>query len=272
MTPPIALVTDASADVPSVERHGSNWHVVPEVWRGGGLELLDYGEQNRDLMRLVLGPTPMEVSEPGFDDFRRTYEQLADVEAVFSMHPSTQVSQAAVAAREAAGGFPNVRVIETGVTGIGVGLLSIRARDLALDGHDADSIERYLMRQRDHVRFVVVPDHFDPTSSQRLFSATLLSGRPSLSARDGTMARSRRLRTRKATVTAIEDALRDMAPPDHTIRMAVGHGDAAGAVDPLLDIVERIRPAASIDLVGRIGPRLTAQVGSRCVGVAWLVE
>ena len=181
-------------------------------------------------------------------------------------------------AREAAGGFPNVRVIEADVTGIGLGLLATMARDLARDGATPDEVETWLRAHRGDVRMLVVPDRFDPTASQRGLSARLLSrGMLHTPSEGGSMDRSRRLRSRKATVAAIErylvsnssDPAQDTGVPKR-LHLALGHGDAAGAVDPFLDLIERLRPGAQIELMGRVGPRLVQQLGARCVAAAWL--
>jgi hypothetical protein len=71
-------------------------------------------------------------------------------------------------------------------------------------------------------------------------------------------------------VLEIERYLDAHAEAGVPLPFAVGHGDAPGAVDPLLDIVERHRPEAEVDLVGRIGPRIIRRIGVRCVGLAWL--
>ncbi|MCW2924840.1 MAG: hypothetical protein JWM98_2244 [Thermoleophilia bacterium] len=274
----IAIVTDATADVPPVERdavRGVPWIVLHEVWRtAAGAELVDDGAPSAALARLILDDDdPPEPTEPGWDDFVATYDRLREIDRVFSIHSPSTASWAVERAREAAGAFPNVRVIEASVTGIGLGLLSARARDLAAAGAGPDAVEAWLRRHRDAVRMLVVPDRFDPTTSQRGLSARLLAAQPMLQATAaGGMDRSRRLRSRRATVTAIERYFEGNTTADAELHLALGHGEAAGAVDPFLDLLERIRPSGEIVLVGRVGPRLLQQLGARCVAAAWLEE
>jgi fatty acid-binding protein DegV len=280
----IAIVTDATGDVPPAERdpaRGVPWTVLHETWRTeDGLEFLDDGTPARELVSLVLdsGLDP-EPAEPSRDEFVAAYEHLREIDRVFSIHSPSSASWAVEHAREAAGGYPNVRVIEAGVTGIGLGLLATRARDLALDGSGPDAVERWLRRHRDAVRMLVVPDRLSPAASQRGLTARLLAGRSLLHTGSGSAAgsggaldRSRRLRSRRATVAAIERYFLQHAPEGAQLQLALGHGDAAGAVDPLLDILERLRPSAEVELVGRVGPRLVQQLGARCVAAAWLEE
>ena len=270
--PAIAIVTDGSADVPAIERGSAAWTVLPDIWRGGGLELRDLGEQSRELTRLVLGSTAMTVQSPTRKDFEGAFRKHAGVDRIYSIHASSMVSDAVAAAREAAVLHPNVLVVETSVGGIGVGLLAIRVRQLAEAGATTDEVDAYLAQHAKSSPFLIVPDRFDPAGRQRMSTARLLSGRPLLSAQGGDMARSRRLRSRRQTVLAIERYFQEHAPADRVIRMAIGHGDAAGAVDPFLDILERMRSDASVELVGRIGPRLVERLGARCVGIAWTLE
>jgi hypothetical protein len=132
--------------------------------------------------------------------------------------------------------------------------------------------DTFLDQHANSLRFLVVPDHFDPTAPRRIIAAVLLSGRPMHAAPGVELGRGKRLRSRRAAVSEIERQLTAHAPIGANVRMAVGHAEAAGAIDPLLDIVERIRPTTEIDLVGRIGPRISRRVGSSCVGLAWMVE
>lgn len=274
----IAIVTDATADVPPIERDsrtGVPWIVLPELWRTErDLEIRDDGTASRELVDLVLDAVRQpEPIEPGWDSFVETYAHLREIDRVFSIHSPSEASWAVERAREAAGAYPNVRVIEASVTGIGLGLLATRARDLAADGAGPDGVERWLRVHRDAVKMLVVPDRFDPTTTQRGLSARLLAGTPMLQAGSaGGMDRSRRLRSRRATVAAIERYFTEHTRGEGTLHLALGHGDAAGAVDPFLDLLERIQPGADVELVGRVGPRLIQQLGARCVAAAWLRE
>jgi fatty acid-binding protein DegV len=275
----IAIVTDATADVPANERDpqrtGIPWTVLPEIWRTeDGLEFLDDGSASRELAALVLdsGLDP-EPAEPGREDFVAAYEHLREIDRVFSIHSPSTASWAVEHAREAAGAYPNVRVVEATVTGIGLGLLAARARDMAAGGAGPDAVEQWLRAHRDRARMLVVPDRFDPTATQRGQSARLLAGRSMLhSGSSGSMDRSRRLRSRRATVAAIERYFQQHTLDDGDLHLALAHGDAAGAVDPFLDLLERLRPHAVVGLVGRVGPRLLQQLGARCVAAAWFEE
>lgn len=274
----IAFVTDATADVPAIERDVAAtvpWVVVPEYWRTErDFELHDDGSSSTELVDAVLrsGLAP-EPTEPGWEDFVTMYRELAEIDRVFSIHSPTTASWSVERAREAAGAYRNVRVIEANVTGIGLGLLTARARDLAAAGAGPDAVEEWLRHHRDAVRMLIVPDRFDPMTTQRGLSARLLAGRPMLqSGTAGGFDRSRRLRSRKATVAAIESYFREHTTEGSKLHLAIGHGDAAGAVDPFLDLLERIRPDATVELVGRVGPRLVQQLGARCVAAAWIEE
>ncbi len=271
----IAIVTDATADVPPIERDvadGIPWIVLAEGWRADGLDFLDDGSPSPELAALLLesGLDPEPV-EPSREDFSRCYDKLLEIDRVFSIHSPSTASWSVEHAREAAGAYPNVRVIEASVTGIGLGLLATLARDLAADGAGPDAVEAWLREHRDQVRMLVVPDRFQPGISQRGLSARLLTGGHAHHASStSVMDRSRRLRSRRATVAAIERYFLEHTDEDGELHLALAHGAAAGAIDPFLDLLERMRPHADVGLVGRVGPRLLQQLGAPCVAAAWL--
>lgn len=275
----IAIVTDSTADVPFVEREavdGVPWVVLPEVWRGArDMEVADDDAGGPRIVARVLegDADPPEPTEPGWDDFVHAYTRLREIDRVFSIHSPESATWAVERAREAAGACPNVRVMEANVTGIGLGLLATLARDKAAAGESPDAIEAWLRANKDGVRMLVVPDRFDPTATQRRLTTGLLAGQAMLHAGPaGSMDKSRRLRSRRATVAAIERYFVEHTSTDGRLHLALAHGGAAGAVDPFLDLLERLRPNAEITLVGRVGPRLVQQVGARCVAAAWLQE
>ena len=273
MTPTrCAIVTDAASDVPAAERTLPDWVVLSDTWHPRGLEIVDAGEHSRELTNLAI-VRRMPVVAPTVAAFTETFDALADHERVYSIHGSTRISEAADNANAAAVGRDNVLVVEASVAGIGVGLLAVRVQQLVAEGHAPSSIDAYVQRHARSVQFLAVPDNMGTGGRRRLWAASLLAGRrPIINTRGGELSLRRTASTRKATLGIVERYFREHAPEDRTIRLAIGHGDAAGAVDPLLDVLERIRPQATIELVGRVGPRLAQRLESRCVGVAWIVE
>ena len=272
----IAIVTDSTADVPAIERDavaGVPWIVVPETWRGQPDVAMPDDDVTGPRLVVEVLDGGLEPAEPNWDDFVAAYSRVREIDRVFSIHSPSTATWAVERAREAAGAFPNVRVLEANVTGIGLGLLATRARDLAAAGASPDAVEAWLRAHKDAVRMLVVPDRFDPTATQRRLTSGLLAGQAMLHAGPaGSMDRSRRLRSRRATVAAIERYFLDNTSDDGELHLALGHGGAAGAIDPFLDLLERMRPLAEISLVGRVGPRLVQQVGARCVAAAWLQD
>lgn len=269
----IAIVTDASADAPLTERHGDNWHVVADHWKTHAVDIVDTGESSRELTRLVLSDNSLICVTPSTEDFSHAYARAcASADRVYSLHSAATISPAVSAAREAAADYDKVVIVETSVSGIGVGLLAAQVLRLASDGRSINRIDEFVERYYRNIHLMLVPDHFDPLGRQRMSAAVLLSGRPLFRAHDGPLTSGRRLRTRRATLSATAKHFRENAPHDRAIHVAIGHADAAGAVDPLLDLIERIRPTAHVEFIGRIGPHLLKRVGSRCVGISWIVE
>lgn len=271
---PIALVVDASCDVPVAERIGA-WTLISETWRAAGpqpqIALDDTGDPSRELVELTLGSSPPRSEPPDVERYAQAYAALTQVPRVYSIHPGPAFSPAIAAARSAAADFPHVRVIETTAGGIATGLLAVRLQQLAAESHPLEALDAWIQRALPTLRLVIVPDRLAPPGGQRLSTALLLAGRPLVAAEGGAVTRGARLRSRKATVTAVRRYIERHAPPGRVLA-ALGHADAPGAVDPLYDLLERTRPDATVELVGRVGPRLLSRVGARCVALAWLAE
>ncbi len=272
--PRMAIVTDASCDVPAAERSGEvTWRLLPETWATGNDHGVDDISANREMTSRALRPEgDLQLTAPTVEAFRNTYAELTDVDVVWSVHSAAEASPAVAAAREAAAGFDNVRVVETNVAGLGTGLIAARLRDLIEESTPLGSVEAWVEHHRQHVHFVAVPDRLDPARSRRAHATIMLSGRHVTAAPGASVAPAGRLRSRRHIVAEIQRMLEHGSPADRAIRVAVGHGDAAGAVDPLLDIIERVRPQAHVTMVGRVGPRLVSSIGSRAVAFAWIVE
>lgn len=267
-----AVVVDAAADVPRVERIGAPWRVAPDVWMIDGERFEDEGEPSHRLTTAMLRGARVDVTASDAEVFDRIYGDLAGCERVFSVHSSRHLSPAVVAAAEASSRHDNVFVVETDVMGIGVGLLATRVAELIAEGSATVAIETYLDDAASRLHFLAVPNRVDPAGRRRRSAARLLAGEPVTTAHGGALITRSRVRTRRATLTAVERHFAEHTEPGRRVHLAIGHADAASAVDPLVDLLERVRPDLRVALVGRVGPRLVRRLGTRCVGLAWLVE
>lgn len=267
----IAIVIDGAADTPATERRPGTWVVVPDVYHSGNHRIEDTGEHDWELTNLVLRKAPVQPAAPDAEQFRAAYDSLEGRE-VFSLHASHKVSPAVEAARSAAAGHDNVTVIETSAAGIAVGLLATRLQQLAQKGLSLDELRQYANLHAGRVRLVAVPDRIDPVASRRVALRRLLHGHIVASDDDGGLHVLSRAHTRGRTLNAVGQYYREHLPTEGHVQAAIGHADAAGAVEPVIDLVERIHQRAEFTLVGRVGPRIAQKVRSRCVALAWLVE
>ena len=272
-TPRVAIVTDAGCDVPRIERGDAPWTVVPATVVYAGREIVDDGEASRSLVAAALDSSA-HIVEPTTDAWAAAFDRHRDCDRVYSMHPAASLSDGIGRARSAAGDDPRIRVIETRAASIAVGLIGVLLARRVAAGAPLAHLDAYAVALAREAHVFVVPDHFDPRANQRELAARVLAGKPMMSLVGGRTVHGRRLRSRRATIAAIERYFDAHAPratdrAGAILHLAIGHADAAGAVDPFLDIIERLRPEATIELVGRLGPAIVHGVGARCVGLAW---
>jgi len=127
-----------------------------------------------------------------------------DAERVYSLHPAASLSDGIQRARAAAGDDPRIRVIESRAASIAVGLIGVLLARRIGTGATVTELDAYVSALAHDAHVFVVPDHFDPRANQRELTSRLLAGKPMLTLTDGRAGHSGRLRSRRATISAIE--------------------------------------------------------------------
>jgi DegV family protein with EDD domain len=162
----VAIVADSSADLPDavLDRHGI--HLVP-------LQIIIGGETFQD--RLQLHPeefyrrmrTSAELpttSQPTVGDFVRVYRnarhEADEVVAVLLSSALSGTFQSGAAAIRA-GGLTNVRLFDSRSASLGLGLLALRAAELAEQDWPAQAIVEELRRVRNQSGVLLTVDRFD---------------------------------------------------------------------------------------------------------------
>ena len=77
---------------------------------------------------------------------------------------------------------------------------------------------------------------------------------------------------RRAVWGAFERYLRDRAPQDADVRVAIAHAEAAPAAQRLAEMVARVRPQATLEHVVELGAAVGAHGGPGALGLAVLVD
>jgi DegV family protein with EDD domain len=209
----VAIVTDSTADLPPELTRSRAITVVPLTLNFDGQSLLDGVDIRPDeFYRLLHGVTTHPTtSQPSPGRFAEIYKSLlADHDAVVSIHISQKLSGTYESARQAAGMTDpqRVRVIDSELVSMSLGLITLAASSLAADGSDAGAIEARVIDMRSSIQtyFSVATLEFLRRGG-RIGRASALLGsvlqvKPVLCIRDGLVTPLERVRARSIAATA----------------------------------------------------------------------
>ena len=270
----MAIVTDSTADLPTDLASSRSIAIVPLTLNFGGRSLLDGvdiepGEFYRRLPEVAAHPT---TSQPSPGRFVETYSQLlADHREIVSIHISEKLSGTYASAQQAAQMTDpkRVRVIDSQVVSMSLGLLTLAAAALVDDGSDGAAIESRINAMRGSVEtyFSVATLEFLRRGG-RIGRAGALVGsvlqvKPVLCIRDGLVTPLERVRTFERALSTIVDLTRSLDRGDG-ICVIVGHADAEADAER---VARELEPIAETLMIQPLGPVVGAHAGPGVVGV-----
>ncbi len=281
---PVAVVTDSSADLSDTVLDRHRVSLVPLQVVFGDLTFRDRVELKPDEFYRLLRDTKElpTTSQPAPADFMRIFrDALDEAEEVVAVLLSSGLSgtfQSAIAARRAAG-LERVHLVDSGSASLGVGLLALRAAELAESGWRATEIVAELNRVRLQSGMFLTVDRYDNlirsgrVSRGRAWLGSMLDVKPILSLdADGKVVPVDRVRGRENLIARVLSLLeKRLTPRPRVVRFGVAHADAP-------EVAERVRNA----LVAAYRPRdcfvtlatgvLGTHVGPGAWGVFYQVE
>src|SRR4029077_8344720 len=153
----VAIVTDSTADLPPALAAARSVTLVPLTLNFDGRSLLDGvditpAEFYRRLPGASTHPT---TSQPSPGRFAETYRALLeDHDSIVSVHISEKLSGTFASARQAADMTDpqRIRVIDSEVVSMSLGLMTLVAAALADRGAEPEAIEAKLVAMRPHVQ------------------------------------------------------------------------------------------------------------------------
>ena len=273
-TAAVAIVTDSTADLPPQLLKQKAIRVVPLTLNFEGRSLLDGvdirpSEFYRKLPNATTHPT---TSQPSPGQFAEVYEELlADHAAVVSIHISEKLSGTYASALQAAEMTDpgRVRVIDSHLVSMSLGLLTLAASDMAVNGNNADAIVERASAMRDRVQtfFSVATLEFLRRGG-RIGRASALLGsvlqvKPVLCIRDGLVTPLERVRTFDRALNRIVELSREV-DTGKGLCVIVGHGDAEADAER---VARELEPVAETLLIQPLGPVVGAPAGPGVVGV-----
>ncbi len=270
----VAIVTDSTADLPPVLAATRAISVVPLTLHFDGQSLLDGVDITPEefYRRLPTATTHPTTSQPSPGRFAEVYAALLeDHESVVSIHISEKLSGTVDSARQAADMTDpkRVRVIDSEVVSMSLGLITLVASALAAQDLDATAIESRVraMRPQLHTYFSVATLEFLRRGG-RIGRASALLGsvlqvKPVLCIRDGLVTPLERVRTFDRALNRVVELTREVNN-GKGVCLIVGHADAQADAER---VGRELEPIADTLMIQPLGPVVGAHAGPGVVGV-----
>ncbi len=270
----IAIVTDSTADLPAHLTRIRSITVVPLTLNFEGRSLLDGvdirpSEFYRKLPNATTHPT---TSQPSAGRFAETYSRLLETHSeIVSIHISEKLSGTYASAVQGADmSDPNrVRVVDSRLVSMSLGLLTLAASEMAARGSDADTIVERVSSMRDSVQtyFSVATLEFLRRGG-RIGRASALLGsvlqvKPVLCIRDGLVTPLERVRTFDRALNRVVELTREVDEGDR-LCVIVGHADAEADAER---VARELEPVCETLMIQPLGPVVGAHAGPGVVGV-----
>jgi DegV family protein with EDD domain len=248
--------------------------VVPLTLNFEGKALLDGVDIQPDefYRRLPSATTHPTTSQPSPGRFAEAYASLlAEHDAVVSIHISEKLSGTYASALQAKDMTDpkRVRVIDSELVSMSLGLITLAASALAAGGQDAAAIETRVLDMRSQIQtyFSVATLEFLRRGG-RIGRASALLGsvlqvKPVLCIRDGLVTPLERVRTFDRALTRVVELTRAV-DRGHGVCVIVGHADAESDAERM---GRELEPIAETLMIQPLGPVVGAHAGPGVVGV-----
>jgi DegV family protein with EDD domain len=270
----VAIVTDSTADLPLTLAAARSITVVPLTLNFEGKTFLDGVDIRPDefYRRLPSATTHPTTSQPSPGQFAKVYSALlASHESVISVHISEKLSGTYASARQGADmtDAKRVRVVDSELVSMSLGLVTLAASAMASSGADAEAIEAKVIDMRHSVQtyFSVATLEFLRRGG-RIGRASAMLGsvlqvKPVLCIRDGQVTPLERVRTFERALNRIVELARGV-DRGHGVCVIVGHADAEGDAER---ISRELEPISETLMIQPLGPVVGAHAGPGVVGV-----
>lgn len=243
---PVAIVTDSSADLPDpvLDRHGIV--LVPMQVMFGTTTYRDRVELKAEefYRKLAAAKDLPTTSQPVPADFVQTFrdarEHADEVVAILVASALSGTMASALAAVRAAG-ITGVTVVDSRTASLGLGMLALRAAELAEEGWTAARIAAEVDRVRRQSGMFLTVDRYDNllrsgrVSRGKAWLAGMLDVKPILSIDDaGRVVPVDRVRGRAQVVPRVLELLeKRLTPRPSAVRFGIAHADAPEAAERL---------------------------------------
>jgi DegV family protein with EDD domain len=246
---PVAVVTDSSADLADVvlDRHHISLVPLQVVFEDGSFRDRVELKPEEFYRRLRTARTLPTTSQPAPAEFVRVLRDArAEADEVVGVLLSSVLSGTFASAQAAvrASGVSAVHLVDSRSASLGVGLLALRASELAEEGWDGERIAAELTRIRAKSGMLLTVDRYDNllrsgrVSRGRAWIAGMLDVKPILSLDEtGKVVPIDRVRGRENVVPRVLELLEQrLTPRPRAVRFGVAHAEAP-------EVAERVQTA-----------------------------
>ncbi len=277
--PPVAVVTDSTADIPAEVAARLGITVVPLVVNFGSEGFRDGIDLTPDQFwaKLKSAPALPTTSQPTVAAFQAAYAPLIEAgRSVVSIHIAGKLSGTVRSAELAAQEFPPgaITVIDSNTVAMALGWLAIAAAEQAAAGAPIEAVAEHVRALLPRCGILVALDTLENLrrggriGRAGAFIGTLLNIKPILQVREGEVHPLERVRTRGKALQRIAELAREQAPFE---RLAVAHGHDAEACQQLAALVRDLAPTAPGSyLQTELGPVLGTHTGPGVFGVCFI--
>ncbi len=275
---PVAVVTDSTAYLPAELSGTYDLTVVPLTVVINGDEGLEGSEITPTEVARALNARRVAVStsRPAPAQFVAAYRRLLDAGAdgIVSVHLSSKLSGTHDAARLAAEEIgTQVRVVDSGTTGMGLGFVALAATTVAGNGASIDKVYQAAVEHAERTSTLFYVDTLEflrrggRIGAASALLGTALSVKPILHVLDGSIVVRDKVRTAGRALTRLVDLAVD-ASGDGEVDIAVHHLGTPDRAAALADAVtmrlgDRLRDC----YITEIGAVVAAHVGPGVAGV-----
>lgn len=278
----VRIVTDTTAGLPNEILERYDIPNVPQYVHFGDEALRDVYDVDAATFyaRQVAAPELPKTSAPSVGEFLQVYGEILDADpdaTILSIHPSTDISGTVRSARPAAAEFPeaDIRIFDTRSVSIGLGLMVWEAAEMAERGASPDAIMARMEAMRDGMQIYFVVDTLDYLAKGgRIGRATHLVGslldiKPVLALCDGVVESYSRARTRRRSLTMLQEMVTRGAGGKPGLRLGLAHAVCA---DEVAAMAEAFRTELNPDvfLYAELGPSIGVHAGPGAVAIGWV--
>lgn len=272
----IKIVTDSSADLPPDLVQRWDITVVPCYVVVGDVNYKDGVDISLDdfYRQLVSTPRLPTTAQPSMADFQSVYRELVDEgHSIVSIHVSAKLSgtlNSAEQAKNSLGDSANIRIVDSQLASIPLGLNVLSAAQLAQNGGSLDEITDQLDRDLPLTKCFFLLDTLEflqkggRIGKAQAFLGSILSVKPILGVQDGEVMPIERPRNLQRGMRRVAELAKDLAPVK---QLAVIYSTDRGKAVELRIALSDLLPEAEI-IISRYGAVLGTYIGPNAVGVA----